>query len=277
MGQNDLSLVLQEEWRGVVGLNFEGRVVLITGASSGIGLETTRMFLEQGATVYLNGRDEQKLARAAGELGDLPGKAFTLPGDVSQVKKCEEMLAFVDGQGEGLDILVNSAGIWVEGKTDTMTEEDWDSVMNINAKGTFFMCRYAIPLLEKSSGVIINVSSDSGLVGNNEAAAYCASKGAVTLMTKAMAVELAIRGIRVNAVCPGDVETPMLEKAYRDYGESDRDVYYGNLLANYPRGEKGRFTQPREVAEAILFLASPKVQAITGACLSIDFGLTAGY
>jgi NAD(P)-dependent dehydrogenase (short-subunit alcohol dehydrogenase family) len=261
----------------VAGLSFEGSVALITGASSGIGLETARLFLEQGATVYLNGRDEQKLARVVHELGDLPGKALTLPGDVSQVKQCAAMLAFVDWQGDGLDILVNSAGVWVEGKTDTMTEEDWDSVMNINAKGTFFMCRYAIPLLEKSSGVIVNVSSDSGLVGNNEAAAYCASKGAVTLMTKAMAVELATRGIRVNAVCPGDVETPMLEKACRDYGDGDRDTYYSSLLTHYPRGEKGRFTQPREVAEAILFLASPRVQAITGACLSIDFGLTAGY
>jgi NAD(P)-dependent dehydrogenase (short-subunit alcohol dehydrogenase family) len=260
-----------------MGLSFRGKVVLVTGASSGIGLETARLFIEQGATVYLNGRDEKKLARAVGELGNLPGKALTLPGDVSQVKQCEAMLAYVDGQGEGLDILVNSAGVWVEGKTDTMTEEDWDSVMNINAKGTFFMCRYAIPLLELRSGVIINVSSDSGLVGNNEAAAYCASKGAVTLMTKAMAVELAGRGIRVNAVCPGDVETPMLEKACRDYGDGDREAYFHSLLAHYPRGEKGRFTQPLEVAEAILFLASPKVQAITGACLSIDFGLTAGY
>jgi NAD(P)-dependent dehydrogenase (short-subunit alcohol dehydrogenase family) len=277
MGQMDLSLVLHGEWRGVAGLSFSDKVVLVTGASSGIGLETARLFIEQGATVYLNGRDDQKLGRAAGELGGLPGKAVTLPGDVSQVKQCEAMLAFVAEQGSGLDILVNSAGVWVEGKTDTMTEEDWDSVMNINAKGTFFMCRYAIPLLEKSSGVIVNVSSDSGLVGNNEASAYCASKGAVTLMTKAMAVELAARGIRVNAVCPGDVETPMLEKACRDYGDGDREAYYNSLLAHYPRGEKGRFTQPQEVAEAILFLASPKVQAITGACLSIDFGITAGY
>ena len=277
MGQMDLSLALHGAWRGVAGLSFEGRVVLITGATSGIGLETARLFLEHGATVYLNGRDKQKLARVVGELDDLSGKALPLAGDVSQVKQCEAMLAFVEEQGDGLDILVNSAGIWVEGKADTMTEEDWDSVMNINAKGTFFMCRYAIPLLEINSGVIVNVSSDSGLVGNNEAAVYCASKGAVTLMTKAMAVELATRGIRVNAVCPGDVETPMLEKAYRDYGDGDRDNYYGSLLAHYPRGEKGRFTQPREVAEAILFLASPRVQAITGACLSIDFGLTAGY
>ena len=258
-------------------MEFKDKIVLITGASSGIGYETARAFLEKRAMVYLNGRNEQKLTEAVKSFARLPGTAHALPGDVSKVKQCEEILSRVESDGRGLDILVNSAGIWIEGRSDTMTENDWESTMNINAKGTFFMCRYAIPLLEKSSGVIVNVSSDAGLVGNNEAAIYCASKGAVTLMTKAMAVELAPRGIRVNAVCPGDVESPMLEKASKDYGGGDRDAYYRSLLAHYPQGEKNRFTQPREVAEAILFLASPKVQAITGACLSIDFGLTAGY
>lgn len=258
-------------------MEFQDRVVLVTGASSGIGLETAKIFLKNGARVYLNGRDRQKLAGVIDTLGNFKGNAAVLPGDVSSVKQCEAMLKTVEQAGQGLDVLVNAAGIWVEGKSDTMTEEDWNSTMNINARGTFFMCRFAIPLLEKSSGVIVNVSSDSGLVGNNEAAIYCASKGAVTLITKALAVELAPRGIRVNAVCPGDVKTPMLEKAFEDYGGSDREAYYISLLTHYPQGDKARFTQPREVAEAIYFLASPSVQAITGACLSIDFGLTAGY
>ncbi|MFU8793939.1 MAG: SDR family NAD(P)-dependent oxidoreductase [Dethiobacteria bacterium] len=258
-------------------MEFSDKVVLVTGASSGIGYETAKIFLEKGAVVYLNGRNKLKLEDALNSLSAYKGKAHALPGDVSEVKQCEEMLKQFEIRGSGLDILVNSAGIWIEGKTDSMTEEDWDTTMNINAKGTFFMCRYAIPLLEISKGVIINVSSDSGLVGNNEAAVYCASKGAVTLMTRAMAVELAPRGIRVNAVCPGDVETPMLEKAFLDYGGSDREEYYRSLLSHYPQGDESRFTRPREVAEAIVFLSSASVQAITGACLSIDFGLTAGY
>jgi NAD(P)-dependent dehydrogenase (short-subunit alcohol dehydrogenase family) len=258
-------------------MDWNGKVVLITGASSGIGYETAALFLEKGARVYLNGRDEHKLAKVVEALGSYPGTAVALPGDVSRVGQCEAMLSSVEMAGYGLDLLINAAGVWIEGKTDTMTEENWNTTMDINAKGTFFMCRYAIPLLEKSGGSIVNVSSDSGLVGNNEAAVYCASKGAVTLMTKAMAVELAPRGIRVNAVCPGDVETPMLEKACREYGGGDHEAYYRSLLNHYPQGEKARFTQPREVAEAILFLASPSVKAITGACLSIDFGLTAGY
>ncbi len=258
-------------------MDFVDKVIMVTGASSGIGFETAKLFLEQGASVFINGRDLEKLEKAALSLNNLPGKAEILAGDVSLVGQCEAMLEKVQQAAGKLDVLVNAAGVWVEGKSDTMTEKQWDETMNINAKGTFFMCRYAIPLLEQTGGVIVNVSSDSGLVGNNEAAIYCASKGAVTLLTKALAVELAPRGIRVNAVCPGDVETPMLEKACHDYGGGNREAYYKSLLSHYPQGEKVRFTQPREVAEAIAFLASPSVQAITGACLSIDFGLTAGY
>lgn len=253
------------------------RVVLVTGASSGIGYETAGIFLQEGARVYLNGRDEEKLERAVSSFTDLKGEAIALVGDVSRVEECETMLDIVKQSSCRLDVLVNSAGILIEGKSDAMAEKDWDAVMDTNAKGTFFMCRYAIPLLEDSGGVIVNVSSDSGLVGNKEAAIYCASKGAVTLLTKALAVELAERKIRVNAVCPGIVDTPMLEEAFTLYGEGEQEEYYRSLLASYPQGKNGRFTSPHEVAEAIYFLASPTVEAITGACLSIDFGLTAGY
>ena len=253
------------------------RTVLITGASSGIGFETARIFLDNGDFVYFNGRDETKLNKAAKVLDSKGSASYSLVGDVSRVEDCEKMIREVEKAGNGLDVLVNSAGIWLEGKSDQVTEEMWDEVMDINAKGTFFMCRYAIPLLERSEGVIVNVGSDSGLVGNNEAAIYCASKGAVTLITRSLAVELAPRGIRVNAVCPGDVETPMLDRAFDDYGGNDRSSYDRALLNHYPQGEKARFTKPEEVAESIFFLASPTVKAITGACLSIDFGLTAGY
>jgi NAD(P)-dependent dehydrogenase (short-subunit alcohol dehydrogenase family) len=258
-------------------MDFKDKVILITGASSGIGFETAKLFLEKGARVFMNGRDTDKLEKAISSMSNLSGKTEILAGDVSVVGHCAAMLEKVQKAAGRLDVLVNAAGVWVEGKSDQMTEQQWDETMDINAKGTFFMCRYAIPLLEQSSGVIVNVSSDSGLIGNNEAAIYCASKGAVTLLTKALAVELAPRGIRVNAVCPGDVETPMLEKACHEYGSGDRETYYKSLLSHYPQGEKSRFTQPSEVAEAIAFLASPSVQAITGACLSVDFGLTAGY
>ena len=258
-------------------MDWTDKTILITGASSGIGLETAKAFLEKGALVYMNGRNSENLEKAAATLNHLPGIAAPLPGDVSIVSECERMFRQVIDDAAGLDVLINAAGIWVEGQADEVTEAQWDTTMNINAKGTFFMCRYAIPLLEVSRGAIVNVCSDSGLMGNKEAAVYCASKGAVTLITKSLAVELAARGIRVNAVCPTEVDTPMLEKAFQESEYDDREGYYQTMLKHYPQGESARFIRPREVAETILFLASPSAQAITGACLPIDFGRTAGY
>ena len=255
----------------------EKRIVLVTGASSGIGLATAKLFLEVGSTVYCVARNKTKLKKAMEGFHSMSGRTVLIPGDVSKVSECQRIMQLVEHEGAGLDVLVNAAGVWRDGASDTMTEDIWDEVMDINAKGTFFMSRYAIPLLEASEGVIVNVSSDSGLVGNKEAAIYCASKGAVTLMTKALAVELAERGIRVNAVCPGDVATPMLDKAFLESEFDDWKAYEASLLAHYPQGMSARFTQPEEVAEAIFFLASNKVKAITGACLSIDHGLTSGY
>lgn len=255
----------------------ENRTVVVTGASSGIGYETVRRFLEEGDTVYCISRNETNLHEALENLLELPGKAVALPGDVSKVSECQRMLQEVELAGKGLDVLVNAAGVWKDGPSDAMSEAVWDEVMDINAKGTFFMCRYAIPLLVAREGVIVNVSSDSGLVGNKEAAIYCASKGAVTLMTKALALELAERGVRVNAVCPGDVATPMLDKAFLESEYDDWHDYEASLFHRYPQGDRARFTQPEEVAEAIFFMASNRVKAMTGACLSVDFGLTAGY
>ena len=120
-----------------------------------------------------------------------------------------------------LDVLVNCAGVWVEGPTDTMTEADWDRVVDVNLKGTFQMCRHAIPALEATGGCIVNVSSDAGLWGNKGAAIYSASKGGVTVLSKALAVELAERGVRVNVVCPGDVDSPMIRYQAETFGGGD--------------------------------------------------------
>jgi len=254
------------------------KIVIITGGGSGIGKSTAAKFLQKGATVYINGRTEAKLKETCEALRGISGKIDFIAGDVSKVSDCKRIIKKVVSKENRIDVVVNSAGIWIEGPSDTMTEDLWDRCVDINLKGTFFMCRYAIPYLEKSRGCIINVSSDSGLVGNKEGAVYCASKGGVTLLTKALAVELAERKIRVNAVCPGEVMTPMMEKAFADYGEGDAKTYYRKLLKEYPqKSAQARFTTPEEVAESIYFLARPEVEAITGACLPIDFGLTAGY
>lgn len=253
---------------------WKDKIVIVTGGGSGIGEACAKRFLKAGAKVYITGRTEAKLKRACDSMG--LGAAY-IAGDVSKVSDCERIVSTVVKREGRLDVLVNSAGVWIEGPSDTMTEEQWAHCIDTNLKGTFFMCRYAIPDLEKVQGCIINISSDSGLVGNKEAAIYCASKGGVTLLTRALAVELAERKVRVNAVCPGDVMSPMMEEALRDYGGGDPKIYYKALLEHYPQGAHARFTKPEEVAESVFFLAQPEVEAITGACLSIDFGLTAGY
>jgi len=174
-----------------------------------------------------------------------------------------------------LDVLVNAAGVWHEGNTADTREDDFDRVIDVNLKGTYFMSVAAIPHLEATRGCIINLSSDAGIQGNSGAAAYCASKGGVSLFTKALALELAPRSVRVNAVCPGDVDSPMLRGQAQNYGGSEQ-AYYDQLLAGYPQRSNARFITPDEVAEFIWFLAQPHAVAITGANLSIDFGLSSG-
>jgi NAD(P)-dependent dehydrogenase (short-subunit alcohol dehydrogenase family) len=196
--------------------------------------------------------------------------------DLASVAECDQSVGAAVAWGGRLDALVNCAGLWVEGPADTMTEADWDRVVDVNLKATFFMCRYAIPALEQTGGCIVNVSSDAGLWGNKGAAIYSASKGGVTVLTKALAVELAARGVRANVVCPGDVDSPMLRGQADTFGGADRDAYLSGLLAAYPQ-RPARFIRPAEVAELIRDLTTPEAAPITGAAISIDFGLTAGY
>ena len=252
------------------------KVVLITGGSSGIGKATAQKFLEMGASVIINGSDAGRLDAALAELASAGGIVAGILADIRKPGECAQLIRSTIEKAGRLDVLINSAGLWLEGAAELATEEMWDLVLDVNLKGTFFTAKHAIEALEKTRGCIINISSDAGLVGNKGAAIYCASKGGVNLLTKALALELAEKKIRVNAVCPADVLTPMLSKQAEDYGNGDPEAYLKKLLNPYPAGT-ARFIQPGEVAELILFLASPKAEAITGACLSIDFGITAGY
>lgn len=255
---------------------FEGKVILITGGGSGIGKATARKFAEDKAVVFICGRNMDKLEKVKKEFLLENLELNVIKVDVSKVSDCEIGIKKVIEEAGKLDVLVNAAGIYIGGNSEDMTEEMWDQVIDTNLKGTFFMSRYAIPELEKTKGSIINVSSDAGLVGNNGVAIYCASKGGVTLLTKSMGLELASKGIRVNAVCPGDVDTPMVDFEAEKYCAGDKEKYVNSLLKFYPPGTD-RIATPKEVAECIYFLASSKVAAINGACLSIDFGVTSGY
>ncbi|MDP9482172.1 MAG: SDR family oxidoreductase, partial [Chloroflexota bacterium] len=196
--------------------------------------------------------------------------------DLASVAGCKRAVETAVAWGGRLDALVNCAGLWVEGPSDTMTESDWDRVVDVNLKATFFTCRYAIPALEQTGGCIVNVASDAGLWGNKGAAIYCASKGGVVVLTKALAVELAARGVRANVVCPGDVDSPMIRYQAATFGGGDPEGYLRDLLAAYPQ-RPARFIRPAEVAELIRYLTTPEAAPITGAAISIDFGLTAGY
>ena len=250
------------------------RIALVTGAASGIGLATATRLAADGIRIALADIDRGGLERAVASLAN--DQALAIQADVSSVAECERAVSRTTEQFGRLDILVNCAGLWVEGPTDTMTEADWDRIVDVNLKGTFFMCRFAIPALEASGGCIVNVSSDAGLWGGKGAAIYCASKGGVTILSKSLAVELASRGVRVNAVCPGDVDSPMIRYQADTFGGGDPERYLADLLSAYPQ-QPPRFIRPDEVAELIAFLCSPRATPITGAAISIDFGLTAGY
>jgi NAD(P)-dependent dehydrogenase (short-subunit alcohol dehydrogenase family) len=250
------------------------RVVLVTGGAGGIGTAVAERFLGLGDTVVLADVSVDGLAAA---VAALPGAVRSVMADVRSVGDCDRMVAQAVGSGGRLDVLVNSAGVWVEGPSEEMTEEQWDRTIDVNLKGTFFASRAAIPHLVRSEGCIVNISSDSGIGGNPGCAIYNASKFGVNGLTASMGLELAPSGVRVNAVCPADVDTPMLAGQARDFGGGDERGYLDGLLAKYPAGPRARFVRPHEVAALVVFLASAEAAPITAASIPIEFGTTAGY
>ena len=254
----------------------DGRTVVITGAAGGIGAAVARRFAADGATLVLGDLNAVALETLAGELAALT-IVHGLTCDVSVPADCENLMTTAVDDAGRIDVLVNTAGVWTEGPSENATEEDWDKVIGVNLKGTFFCCRYAIPHLRKTEGCIVNLSSDAGVVGTPETAVYTASKGGVSLLTKSLALELAGDLVRCVAVCPADVMTPMLEGQARDFGGGDPEGYFKRLLGSYPQGDRARFITPQQVAELIFYLASPAAAPITGALISIDYGTSAGY
>lgn len=252
-------------------LNCSGKTALVTGGTTGIGLSTAKMLLEFGAKVVIAGRSEKKGENALADLNAYKGNIAFVEADVSIVADCKKIVDETVSRFGQLDILVNSAGVFTDGLIEGVTEEQYDWLMDINTKGTFFTCKYAVPEIRKAGGgAIVNVSSDSGIVGSTSSALYCASKGAVTIFTKALAVDVAKDQIRVNCVCPGDVMTPMLEDDMAN--APDGEQYLKEMISNYPAG---KIAAPEEVAAVICFLASETAPFVVGAAWSIDGGLTA--
>ncbi len=239
-------------------------VALITGAAGGIGGATLERFITGGWMV------------AAIDLNAVASRDNVLPirADLTNVEQCRRAVADAVEWTGRLDAVVNAAGVWTEGPSAETTEAEWDRVIDLNLKGLYFVSSAAIPHLTSTRGCIINMSSDAGVQGNAGAAVYCASKGGVSNLTRALALELAPSGVRVNAVCPGDVDSPMLRG--QAAASPDPAAYLDKLLRGYPQGASARFIEPAEIAELIWFLCQPSATAITGANISIDLGLSAG-
>lgn len=243
-------------------------VVLITGAAGGIGSATVARFVAGG---WLVAAVDINVFEPDTELGEhlLPIRA-----DLADVDQCRRAVATAAAWTGRLDAVVNAAGVWTEGPSADTTEAEWDRVVDINLKGLYFISSAAIAHLTITRGCIVNMSSDAGVQGNAGAAVYCASKGGVSNLTRALALELAPLGVRVNAVCPGDVDSPMLRG--QAASSPDAVAYLDKLLRGYPQGATARFIEPSEIAELIWFLCQPSATAITGANISIDNGLSAG-
>ncbi len=243
------------------------RVVLVTGAAGGIGGAVARRFLDGGWLV---------VATDVAPVASADERLLPIVADLRDVTAARAAVERAAAWHDRLDAVVNAAGVWTEGRADDTTEAEWDLVLGVNLKGLYFITSAAIPHLERTSGCVVNLSSDAGLQGNAGAAVYCASKGGVSILTKALALELAPRGVRVNAICPGDVDSPMLHGQARLFGGDAPQAYLDRLLGGYPQADRARFVRPEEVAELVWYLCQPAAAPITGANLSIDFGLSAG-
>jgi meso-butanediol dehydrogenase/(S,S)-butanediol dehydrogenase/diacetyl reductase len=246
----------------------KNKVALVTGASSGIGAAITRRLASDGYSVMVAGRDAGRTAELASEYPTVR----TWIGDLSSSETCDRLIAACVEAFGRLDVLVNNAGIWHPANAEETTDLIWLETLAINLSAPFFLSRAAMPHLRQSKGVILNIASDWGLVGARHAVAYCASKGGLVLMTKAMTMDHAAEGVRINAVCPGDVETPML---FRDGAARGLDEHTALQQANAAT-RCGRVTTAAEVAALVAFLASDDAAQINGAAIPIDGGDTAG-
>ncbi len=248
-----------------------GKVALITGGNSGIGEATARRFVAAGAHVAIAARDLDRSAQLVNDVNGSGPQALAYRCDVTEPAHCEATVNAVVADFGQLDVLVNNAGVIYRDKTVTETTvEEWDLTFSVNARGSFLMSKFAIPMMSRG-GSIVNNASYFGLVGGRGVAAYAASKGALVLLTKAMALDHAADGIRVNCVCAGSVDTPMLRAEMADMG--------GEAAVKRGFEEKhplGRIATADEVAAAIEYLASPDAAFVTGTALSVDGGLTAG-
>ena len=258
-------------------MRLANKVALVTGAGTGIGRATAMLLAQEDAKVVAQDVNPDTAQETVQRLEQAGGEAVSMGGDVTSGADAEAMVKkAVDTYGR-LDVLFNNAGIWRGGTLLDISEEDWDRTMSVNVKGLYLVSRYAVQqMMRQESGSIINAASVAALRGSPMSAAYHASKGAVLLLTKCMAIDFGRYGIRVNCICPGIIDTQMADQllTYRSLGDDDRKQA---LIETYEgRHPVGRFGQPVEVAKVVLFLASDESSFVSGAAWSVDGGLSAG-
>jgi meso-butanediol dehydrogenase/(S,S)-butanediol dehydrogenase/diacetyl reductase len=247
-------------------MNFAGKVAVVTGGASGMGAATSREFAATGGHVLIIDRNGPLAAQVANEIN----AGQPVVGDVSDSTFCKRAIETALDRHGRLDVLVNAAGIIVRADALNTSDEQWQRIMNVNVNGVFFMSRAAIPHMRRQGqGAIVNFGSIWGTVGATGAVAYCASKGAVHQITRAMALDHVKDGIRINAVCPGEVNTPMLAS---ERIEPVTPELMERLAATVPLG---RLADPVEIARVVLFLASDSSSYITGTLVTVDAGYTA--
>jgi NAD(P)-dependent dehydrogenase (short-subunit alcohol dehydrogenase family) len=244
------------------------KVALITGGASGIGRATALLFAQEGAAVTIADINSEQGNSVVAEIESAGGKAIFIPCNVAKADECLNAVEKTVAAFGGLHILFNNAGIIRRADVLDTTEDEWDKVMAVNVKSIFLMSKYAIPHMERvGGGAIVNTSSGWGMKGGGNAVSYCASKGAVTNMTRAMAIDHGPQNIRVNAVCPGDTDTPMLRNEANQLGQAE-----DKFMAEAADRPLRRYAQPMEIAQAVLYLASDASSYVTGAALVVDGG-----
>lgn len=248
--------------------DFSGKRVLITGGTSGMGEASALSFADAGARVVINGRNQDRARTIISSSKRMAGTVAFVGGDIGERRKCDLIVTEGVGILGGLDILVNSAGVIHHATAEETTDEQWLETMNVNVNGMFYICRAALPHLKSSQGTIINIASDAALTGSRHLTAYCASKGAVLQMTRAMALDYAPSGIRIVPICPGDVDTPMLRGEFSDRG---LDAETG-LRESAEAVPLNRVCTAQEVADLVLFASSDSARFITGFPLVLDGG-----
>nr|ABZ10145.1 putative short chain dehydrogenase [uncultured marine microorganism HF4000_APKG10H11] len=254
-------------------MKLQNKVSIVTGGSIGIGKAIAELYSDEGATVIIADVNEEQGKKTVDNINQKGGNAIFIKTDVSNEREVDEMIKMVVGKFKKIDILCNNAGIVGTGTICDTDTEEWDRIMNVNMKGVFLCIKYVIPVMMKTGGgSIVNLSSISGLTAFPSLTAYSASKAGVILITKTVAIDYGKHNIRVNAICPSNIETPMFEELLE--GLPDPNQARKNLLDMIPMK---RFGTPEDVAKIALFLASDESSFVTGEYIMVDGGNIAGY